>query len=278
MTTPFTASARDTLLDEYFAVQRELADVIKSLDEPATPAAIDRFGTLRNRLGELRESYRRSLPERPLSRCPLTGHVLRYSIDTLGLNGLWWDYYGFVRQSDPVPPSFFALTGALALQGPLERTTFVSRPGPETPFVIPRILAHEAVRAVVSHCRVGRHRAYAVSYFADPAPFDLARVNTWGTDQYTFLNPFGALCRAQLEPTAADMDFDLERWIRAGKLLWIAAGDQTLVLRSDARRCPYLRLDGRRELASIWDGKVWLDSQDTSDTPSDAAATTESPA
>ena len=56
------------------------------------------------------------------------------------------------------------------------------------------------------------------------------------------------------------MDFDLSSWIGAGKLLWIGPGDTSLELRSDVEECPYLDLDGRREMSRIQDGKVWRPS------------------
>ena len=42
-------------------------------------------------------------------------------------------------------------------------------------------------------------------------------------------------------------DFDLARWIEAGKLSWIAPGDGTLALRMTTAACPYLGLTGCRD-------------------------------
>lgn len=44
--------------------------------------------------------------------------------------------------------------------------------------------------------------------------------------------------------------------MRSGKLLWIAPGDESITLRQGVEGCPYLGLEGPRELAFIKNGKV----------------------
>jgi hypothetical protein len=56
--------------------------------------------------------------------------------------------------------------------------------------------------------------------------------------------------------TAADWDFELERWIRNGKLLWIARDDPGMTLMRSAEGCPYLGLDGPRVEQYIYNGVV----------------------
>ncbi len=52
-------------------------------------------------------------------------------------------------------------------------------------------------------------------------------------------------------------DFELAPWIQAGKLLWIAPGDDALALRSDVDACPYLALPGHRGITRLQDGEAW---------------------
>jgi hypothetical protein len=251
---------RRVVLERYFAAQAAFTDSLNALDDDA---GAGRFRETRHRVSALREEYRRMVPVVRLSRCPHTGMVVSHSIDPWGLDGPWWNYRAFVRPPERLPSTYFALSGAVALDlARVERTPFVVRPGPGQPYVLPRILAHDAIKAVVSTIDVGPHRAYPILYFADPMILDLGRVNAWATDQYHFVDAEGVLCRASWEPDAADADFELETWIDAGGLLWIAPGDTTLTLRSDIRACPYLRLDGGRAFRRLVDGDVSVDSGD----------------
>jgi hypothetical protein len=128
--------------------------------------------------------------------------------------------------------------------------------GPEAPYLVPRLLEREEIKAVVSSISVARHQAYPVFYFADPIP-KMDRVNNWGANHYTHLDGRGLLWPIAAEPAPHELDFELERWIRAGKLLWIAPGDRNLALRGDVSLCPYLGLPGRRSRLCVQEGKVW---------------------
>jgi len=54
-----------------------------------------------------------------------------------------------------------------------------------------------------------------------------------------------------------DADFGLAKWIKAGKLLWIAPGDEAMVLQSLVQGCPYVGLKGRPTEQRIEMGTVW---------------------
>lgn len=242
---------RRSLLDTYFDTLERIHDL----------EAEDRFEeavSVRSALAETRDAYVEALPSCPLSRDPYTGDVVEYRIDKVDLDGLWWNYEAPARPVEqPVPATYFALTGAVCLHEPVARAPFLCIPGPEVPYVVPRILDHDAVRAVLSSLAIGPHTGYAVFYFADPIPHALKRVNTWGTGRWRMETEDGSLGWDSVVEDLDDQDFELAPWIEAGKLFWIAPDDEEMTLRDKVTGCPYLDLEGRRRFTRIQDGEVW---------------------
>lgn len=210
-----------------------------------------------DRLGEIADAYVELLPVRPISRDPLSGEVVSYCIDDSDLDGPWWNYEAPARPAvQPVPTTYFALTGALRLGGAPTPAPFLCKPGPAVPYVIPRLLERPGVTAVVSSLPIGAHTGYAILYSSDPQPTGIERANTWGTGSYVVEDDGRPTWGAVVEDFD-DFDFELAPWIRSGKLAWIAPGDDKLALRTDGESCPYLGLDGSREFPRIQNGRVW---------------------
>ncbi len=262
MSTSREAIERQALLADYGIAERELLALLVAGDAP-DKSRTRRCYELTQRIGHLREEYRARVPFLRVSRCPFSGAVIRHSVDTLGLDGLWWNHADAVRPDENVPTTFFALTGAVQLWDPVGTSPFLCHPGPDAPYVLPRLLDNTNLRAVVSSFSVGHHRAFAIVYTADPPPMDMARVNTWGSGHYTFHDRDGHLCRTSLEPGIEDADFDLAPWIRAGRLLWIAPDDATLTLRSLVSGCPYLSVGGAHAFVRMLDDTVWTDAPES---------------
>lgn len=242
-------ATRAELLAEYFALFRRLEG---ETGDELTPSL--RADVLREI--ELREAYVASLRRRAVSRCPFSGSTVDVSIDDSGLDGLWWSYESPARPLDPAPPTLLALAGAVALAEPVETAPFLTKPGPEAPFVVPRLLRLAGAKAVVSSLPIGRHTGYAVAYFADPVPGGVERFNTWGSNEYR-VTAAGRTGWASVAEDPDDYDFELEPWVAAGRLAWIAPGDASLTIRTDAAACPYLGLAGRRSVVRIREGRVW---------------------
>jgi hypothetical protein len=248
---------RRALLDEYFALYRRLEELgheptLGSARSKKRAAAFADF----SREIDLRQEYVEGLPVRALSRCPFTGELLRISIDDAGLDGLWWRFEGASRPKDDVPATFFALAGAVHLRGEVVAAPFLAKPGPEVPYIIPRLLALPSVRAVLSSVAIGQHEGYAIAYFADPIPTTAPRCNTWGANEYRDADDDGDGWHSVMEDPD-DYDFELAPWLADGRLLWIGPGDEWLVRREGAEDCPYLGLPGRRSVLRIQDGRVW---------------------
>lgn len=123
--------------------------------------------------------------------------------------------------------------------------------------VLPRLLTIPGIKAVISSVRIGPHQGYPIAYFASGDQTGVERINTWGTKYYTFVDRYNMLRWGESLVSCSDYDFHLEPWIEGGQLLWIAPGDQTLTIQSGTTGCPYLGLDGSRQLQRIERGRAW---------------------
>lgn len=249
---PLTAATRRALLDEFFANRAALEqfETVRTV----TPAQAATLTRLQRRQGELLRAYRDGLPRVPLARCPFSNELYTAACDVFGLDGPWWDYYNTQRPHEEPPSHWVALTGALRPVATLEKAPFLALPGPAAPYVIPRVLQHDAVRAVLHAFRVGAHTAFAITYFATHWPEGVQMPNLWGTDCYRVHLANGDTGWYTTYETPGSRDFDLAPWLTAGKLLWIAPGDATLALRATVPDCPFVGLPGTRDEQRLCDG------------------------
>jgi hypothetical protein len=253
-----TSSERADLLARHtvaHARQVELLAMVDREPEQAAPEVLQELSHWGEEIGSLWDQYLAALPVVALSRSPLSGDLLEYAIDTAGVNGLWWNSSMPVRPLQTLPADFVGLAGALCVGTPLESTPFEVRPGPEVPYVVPRLLALPGVCAVLTQLPIGPHTGYAVCYFADHPELVANRVNTWGTDFYEVVDDQGTLMWSYDGDSAAlDRDFDLTPWMEAGKLLWTLPGDTSMTLRSDTQACPFLALKGSQMDSTLFEG------------------------
>ena len=212
-------------------------------------------------LAAARDRYLEGLSNVSISRCPITGDLLRRHIDVGGLDGPWWDHENPVRPLDEPPATFVALCGAVRIGDHVARAPFFAKPGPEAPFVVPELLAVDGVTAVISSLGIGAHTAYPITYWARSLPEGTPRPNEWGAPSYRL--PDGRWGADEVFESA--YDYALGPWIDGGKLAWIAPGDPSLELHTGPNRCPYLDLPGHRAVTRIQGGTVWWPETDDTD-------------
>lgn len=255
MTPAFPSAERKPILDRIFQLfaAAEACEAEDGLDSPA-------YGAISQELMDLAGRYVAGIPVLPLSRCPFTGDVFSHSLDTAGLDGLWWNSDSPQRPVETLLPTFFAFSGAMQLAKPVEAAPFIAEPGPGLPFVLPRLLAYQQVKAVLSTVPVGQNTGFVVTYFADPMLYTEARVNDWGSNRYQYTDETG---RSWINEGPADdlRHFDLAPWIQSGQLLWIRPGDPELTLHSDLETCPYLDLEGPLANQFVQHGRVWTQQE-----------------
>jgi hypothetical protein len=212
--------------------------------------------TLNDQVNAINARYRELLPDVTVARCPGDNEIVQWPIDTLGLHAWFWDYLTPVRRTvEPLPPDWIAMTGAMRLADPVEHPSFTVVPGPDVPFVVPRILEADGVRAVIAEVPVGAHTGWAITYFGQP-PDDVTLVNVWGTNTYPVFEDGEWIGWDYDIPTVEDDDFDLTPWLRSGKLLWLAPGDESATLHDGPDGCPFVDLPGQRRITVISNGKV----------------------
>lgn len=208
-------------------------------------------------LAAMRADYEARVPVLPLSRCPFTGRVVYHSIDPYGIDGLWWSYDSPVRPVESLPSRYLAFSGSMKLVLPFEHSPFLCKPGPGSPFVLPRILHNERVKAVISTLLIGNHRGFPVFYFADPVQNGMGVTNDWGMSFWQHHDPDGTLQWMSVTENEGEYDFNLEPWVTSGKLLWIAPGDRTMTIRTGLKDCPFTGLGGEEKNQRVQYGKVW---------------------
>lgn len=216
-----------------------------------------RSAELHDRAHEMHERYVELLPTVPVSRCPRTGELWSWRVDVVDLDGWFWQYEGATRRlKENLPLTWLAVTGAMRVAEPVPWTRFVVSPGPGAPYVIPRILEHPEIVAVISQLPVGPHTGWPVTYFGSRSTGE-TMVNDWGRDMFDSYAPDGTWEGWSADEVFFDdMDFELEPWVRSGDLHWIAPGDTTMTPRTGIEGCPYLDLDGPRAEARIERGHL----------------------
>lgn len=252
---PFGEAERRSLLESYFDAfkRKERAELVPTGVE-VDPLLL---AETRRQMAAAAAQYVEAVPILCLSRCPFTHQVFESSIDHFGIDGLWWAYeYSYRPFVEPIP-TLFAWTGALRLGAPVPAWSLKAMVGPEVPFVIPRMLSHPAISAVLSSLAIGPHTGFLIAYYAREAP-DIERVDEWGARHHTLPNPRGGMMSSHSTQDDAQSDYDLEPWIADNRLHWIAPGDPTLTLRVGSEGCPYLNLPGERRRRYIQEGDTWF--------------------
>jgi hypothetical protein len=211
----------------------------------------------------LRESYYLALgeyadrlPRQVISVCPHTGKPFKKSFDRWGLDGPWWHMDREVTIEEPAPPpTFKVLQGALAMKGrtPTEVRDAVI-PGPEVPFVIPRLLSLPGMVAVVSRLQLETgDTAYPITYFS-PEEIPHPKLHQFWLRQDYWFEKDGKSSWL----IANDVwDFNLEPWLSSGKLRWTEGEGEAMhvVEGRDPKSCPFLNLPGDRQPQSLGFGK-----------------------
>lgn len=243
---PFDTKTRHWILHSYFPLD-EIQDAL-----PLKISGPQR-AELYRRLHALSKQYRAGLHSLPLSRCPFCQSVQSLRIDPIDLDGLWWSG----NTTTPETPCFhyWVLSGAVRLAEVIAPSSLLVTPGPQVPFVVPHVLQNPAIRVVISSFLVGSHTAYPIFYYSEVKPIrvndpfpDWCSINSYQWMQQEYIFERGEASMSRLKDRA---DFNLAPWIEAGKILWIAPGDESLTLQSGVADCPYLNLSNSQEFSKI---------------------------
>lgn len=241
MSEPLTLAERNALLARAAAIEKELYPPEGGPPEPSGPERVK----LLDRYYQVLHEYGDRLPRIPFGRCPLTNQVLKRSIDPFGLDGPWWHKSRLMPVEEPAaPPTFKVLLGALDLHGrePAEVGGEVI-PGPQIPFVVPRLLKLPGMCAVVYRLEpiANGDVVHAISYFSSDSLPDGELHQHWLRQDLWYPNDEGGTSWLTQNDR---FDYALGPWLASGSLKWIAPGDPELRLRSGEEGCPYVGLEG----------------------------------
>ncbi|GAA5173371.1 hypothetical protein GCM10023321_74710 [Pseudonocardia eucalypti] len=265
MSTPSTPAeferfraGRDAIMEEGNRAEQRAIELERSENESDQIRA----GDYRWEMDKALVKYRKLLPEVAVSRCPFTGELLTWALDTVDLDGWAWNYDATIRRIPKKPPRcFLAFTGAMRLHQPVTSKAIHVEPGPGVPGVIPHLFDWPNTIAVIAQIGVGPHIGWPITYYtsqqpAKPGGFYLG-YNFWAEDDYSVHDGNGEWggwgARRAFTP---DYDFELGPWLDSGHVQWIEPGDDSMTLRQGSADCPYLNLEGPRKLPTVWHGKI----------------------
>ena len=256
MSEPFTKPERDAVLARAAELERQLYPPGDDAEEPSGPARVK----LMDAYYQVLHEYGDRLPRVPFSRCPHTQQVVKRALDPFGLDGPYWHKTRIVKIEEPAaPPTFRVLLGALALHGrePSEAKAEVI-PGPEAPFVVPRLMKLPGMKAVISRLALATGDvAHVIGYFTgDKIPTQFLHQDWLRQDLWYPSESGGTSWLTKNDPH----DFDLAPWIASGQLLWITPGDAEMKLcdRTSGVACPYVNLPGDPHPQMLSGGKRLL--------------------
>lgn len=246
---PFTELEREDMLRRYREAMVEYNAAMDRDDEERA----DHFSAKTDLQLRL---YLAGLPRPVMSCCPFCAKPLLRTFDPHGFDGHWWRTSATPTEI-PACTHFCFMVGAVNYQG-LSPTggEFEAHPGPEVPYVIPRLLDYEGMIAVISQVRMkAGYLAYPIAYFAKRRPPVEELTAGWGRTVYLYTNAFG---EDGWKEAAETWDFELRPWLDRGKVRWCPPDSDNRALSEDPPgECPYLDLPGVRQRIIVEDQDFW---------------------
>ncbi|RLC76138.1 MAG: hypothetical protein DRJ03_20155 [Chloroflexi bacterium] len=247
--------------DELNEQDRRLTERYRSLKKENPKLAekvMEELQALTRRQNAMLTEYADRLPIWLHSRCPFCGEPLYWKIDPFDLDGDWWHWRGIQGEwiIPPTCPHLFCVDGALNLEEhqPTEVQRRVVWMASEVPFVKPRLLELGNVIAVIHRLPqkiAGRYTGYPVVYFGNPRPPLSEGSLGWARTEYYDENGMWLIIYDV-------QDYDLDKWIAARKVCWLAPDDPEHPLVCGLPEdYPFRDVPGRQRPYTIEKGQVW---------------------
>jgi hypothetical protein len=261
------------LLDELDQrVHSLLLEIKRQRDSGQTPAPalLTELDSLDSQEKQTRYTFYRRLPYILVSRCPYCDAPVWLKAGIFSLNDNFWYHPtsdGHLQSAlkDTRCEHLFCVDGALNLNGHMptevrgsEANALVDQinMAAEVPFVKPRVLNLSTMRAVV-HCFpvAERYTAYPIAYFTEQRQDSVDFCVAWAATEY--IGPARQPGCALVGKRSDAQDYDIDKWVRQGKLLWLdPLDDEHPISHSPAESFPYSNIPGRRHPYFIKLGQI----------------------
>jgi hypothetical protein len=244
---------------------RELNERLFGAPTP-NPAAIETLRELRSERDFAVRQYVEGLPRLVVGRCPFCERLTRRTVDVFGLDGPWWNVHG----PDTTPEAcehYLVTLGALNFLGQDKQQAVRDskgqiEPGPEVPFIVPRLMRLGNVRCVICAHNVddSRFTIFCMSYYADPPlPAELG-VQPWPRNVFYF-RPHDRHAERHVAWSSRDeeRDFEIADWIDDAdqRVGWLAPGDEhSALMFRNTSGCPFIGVPGSQADISIREGRL----------------------
>jgi hypothetical protein len=240
------------------ALVRHLAELKSKLTGPSLEyLKSGRYHSDRRTYNQGLEEYAESVPRVTLSRCPICGEPLDYSIDLRGLEyPWWWEKFPYNFAPPKGCSHFLLLQGALDLNGhqPTEVQTWHTRPGPAKPFVIERLMNSINAKVVIGHTQIGeRYTGYPIAYFSESPVEQHELHQSWTRDRWTIYNEDGEPITSRSRRDT--WSFDLNQYVVRNQLFWIKPNDEQLNLTAEGE-LPFIKQGASTYPQLIQNGQI----------------------
>jgi hypothetical protein len=207
--------------------------------------------------------YFDGLPRITVSACPFCGAALERAFDPWGLDGPWWGKTAVCKFDEPPACEHFqVLLGAVTVDpaGVPARLVMSGMPGPEVPFVVPRLMDLPGMLAVVGKLEmVCSGPAYPIAFFSTEEIHPGSLHQEWRRTDMWYDRGGHRLWSVKNDV----WDFDLQPFVDDDRLRWVVLDTQLLDTQddppavykaSDGHACPFVNLPGERMRQIIFDG------------------------
>lgn len=256
MISTYSVEERNQIVNEYLQKISDLGDIEKKIDQVMLDSDSrwqelenDRIIMLR-KIDKIIDRYWNWVPEILLSQCPFCNTKLYYPFDPIDLKGFWWMDRTQRPMKKPLACEHFnLLLGAVNVNNlPPQGGPYESRPGPDVPYVIPRILEMPSMIAVISsiemHCG---YTAYPIAYYSQIPPVAGSLTQSWARKEYYFTQDNR---ESGWDIVSDSYDFNLLPWIKADKLNLFQEG-QIITKKNDIKDNPLMHVEGTRKSQCI---------------------------
>jgi hypothetical protein len=253
---------RQTIIDSHRQIILQLRDIEKQIEkmlasnDPQWRQLEVKRSALQRQVEPLIDEYWKWIPSVELSQCPFCQKPLFRRFDAYDINGFWWmDRTQREIKESEACEHFCLLSGALNLNGhSVKGGLFECRPGPDKPFVFPRLLQMPSMVVVIGEIPMScGYMAYPIVYFSKEKIESYHLTQSWARKDYSVTLTDG---RSGWNIREDKQDFNLRNWISLNKI-FIYRKNKLIPLKEEDS---LLKIEGRERNQTIFNNILTFES------------------